>query len=67
MSCSSEDKAPQAPTANSCCNYLNFFTDRPVAAAWAADHPEIPYLVLDLTQAHELGNQIFANLLGNGN
>ncbi|MFD4439973.1 organomercurial lyase [Nocardia sp. NPDC058519] len=56
-------RATQGPTAESCCNYLNFFTDRPAAEAWAADHPEVPGLVLDLSQAHTLGNQIFANLL----
>ncbi|GAD83341.1 alkylmercury lyase [Nocardia asteroides NBRC 15531] len=56
-------QANQETTADACCNYLNFFTDRPAAEAWAADHPEVSGLVLDLPQAHDLGNQIFANML----
>ncbi|MFI5780845.1 organomercurial lyase [Nocardia sp. NPDC051570] len=58
-------QAAQGPSADTCCNHLNFFTDHPSADTWAADHPAIPGQVLDLDQAHTLGNQIFANLLRN--
>ncbi|MFD6353453.1 organomercurial lyase [Nocardia tengchongensis] len=56
-------QATQGPSADTCCNYLNFFTDRSTAARWATDHPDIGGEVLDLPQAHTLGNQIFANLI----
>lgn len=53
----------QGPSADTSCNYLNFFTDRPGAEAWAARHPDISGVVVDLAAAHELGNRIFADLL----
>ncbi|WP_067834689.1 organomercurial lyase [Nocardia lijiangensis] len=56
-------RAVRGPSADTCCNYLNFFTNRSGAEAWAAEHPEIGGIVLDLAPAHDLGNQIFANLL----
>lgn len=56
-------QATQGPSADTCCNYLNFFTDRSTAARWATDHPHIGGEILDLPQAHTLGNQIFANLI----
>ncbi|MFE3103168.1 organomercurial lyase [Nocardia tengchongensis] len=56
-------QAAQGPSADTCCNYLNFFADRSTAARWATDHPDIGGEVLDLAQAHTLGNQIFANLI----
>ncbi|MFE3190543.1 organomercurial lyase [Nocardia sp. NPDC059240] len=56
-------QAAQGPSADTCCNYLNFFTDRSTAETWAADHPDIAGTILDLDRAHALGNQIFANQL----
>ncbi|MFE2958840.1 organomercurial lyase [Nocardia tengchongensis] len=56
-------QATQGPSADTCCSYLNFFIDRSTAARWATDHPDIGGEILDLPQAHTLGNQIFANLI----
>ncbi|MBF6439609.1 alkylmercury lyase family protein [Nocardia cyriacigeorgica] len=56
-------QATQGPSADTCCNYLNFFADRPGAETWAAGNLAIPGQILDLDQAHALGNRIFANLL----
>ncbi|MGW4842987.1 organomercurial lyase [Nocardia brasiliensis] len=53
----------QGPSADTCCNYVNFFTDAAGARAWADQHLEIPGEILDLDAAHALGNQIFGNLL----
>lgn len=50
-------------TAESCCGYLNFFTDRGNAEAWAAEHPEVDGVVLDQCQALELGVRCFGELL----
>ncbi|CAM4338026.1 alkylmercury lyase family protein [Nocardia ninae] len=55
--------ASRGPSADTCCSYLNFFTDRSGAHAWAAGHPEIGGAVMDLAEAHELGSRIFASLL----
>ncbi|MFI6213264.1 alkylmercury lyase family protein [Nocardia brasiliensis] len=56
-------RALAGPSADTCCRYLNFFTDRAGADSWAADHPQISGVVLDLDEAHTLGIGIFANLL----
>ncbi|WP_063045212.1 alkylmercury lyase family protein, partial [Nocardia pseudovaccinii] len=44
-------QAAQGPSADTCCNYLNFFTDRQTAQAWMAAHPHIGGVILDLTEA----------------
>lgn len=53
----------QGPSADTCCSYLNFFSNRSGAEAWATNHPDIGGTVLDIAEAHDLGNRIFANLL----
>ena len=51
------------PSAISCCDYLNAFTDRPAAQAWADAHPHINGEILDNTTAERLGQRIFGGLL----
>jgi hypothetical protein len=51
------------PSADSCCNYLNFFTDAARANAWTTAHPHIPGQVLNQQQAETLAAQLFGGLL----
>jgi hypothetical protein len=51
------------PSAATCCSYINFFASRPVAAAWARDHPEIDGGILSQARALQVGEQIFGRLL----
>jgi len=51
------------PSADCCCDYLNFFTDHAAATAWAAAHPHIPGQVLTQTEASDLGASLFGPLL----
>lgn len=51
------------PSADCCCDYLNFFTDRSAAEAWIRSHPAILGQVLDQAEAEALGTQIFQPLL----
>jgi len=57
-------QAAQGPSADTCCNYLNFFTDRPAADAWATANPHIGGVVVDLDEAIRCGVAIFGALLG---
>jgi hypothetical protein len=40
-----------APSAQRTCGYINFFTTDAAALAWAADHPELSWTLLDQPQA----------------
>jgi Alkylmercury lyase len=53
-----------APSAQRTCGYINFFTTNAAALAWAGDHPELSWALLDQPQA--LANAIaeFGPLLG---
>ena len=51
------------PSADCCCDYLNFFTDRSAAATWVAAHPEVPGEILDQAVAEDLGARLFGPLL----
>jgi hypothetical protein len=51
------------PSAECCCDYLNFFTDQAAAAAWTAAHPHIPGQILSQAEAEQLGAQLFGPLL----
>ncbi|MFD9669780.1 alkylmercury lyase family protein [Rhodococcus sp. NPDC059968] len=53
----------QGPSADTCCIYLNFFTDREVAQRWADDHPQVGGLVVALAEATRLGVAIFGGAL----
>ncbi|MFE3056287.1 organomercurial lyase [Nocardia sp. NPDC059239] len=56
-------RAGEGPSADSCCNDLNFFTDRDTAEHWSDAHPHLDGTVLDLPAAHRLGNDIFGTQL----
>lgn len=51
------------PSADVCCDYINFFARHSAATAWAADHPEITGGILGQDRAVEVGEQIFGELL----
>jgi hypothetical protein len=51
------------PSADCCCDYLNFFTDRAAAETWTSTHPNIPGQILDQAQAEDLAIRLFAHLL----
>lgn len=51
------------PSVDSCCNYLNFFTNPTTAQAWLHSHPQIPGHLLTPTDAEALATQLFQPLL----
>ncbi|MEP7740155.1 alkylmercury lyase family protein [Nocardioides sp. 31GB23] len=51
------------PSAECCCDYLNFFGNRDTAHAWASGHPRIPVQILDQAEAEDLAVHLFGNLL----
>jgi len=51
------------PSADNCCDYLNFFTDPATANAWTTAHPHVPGQVLNQEQAETLATQLFGALL----
>lgn len=51
------------PSADCCCDYLNFFTDRTAADAWTTSHPQVPGQILAPPEAEELGARLFGYLL----
>ena len=51
------------PSADCCCDYLNFFTDTAAATAWTSAHPQIPGQILDQTAAEALAIRLFGSLL----
>ncbi|TCM50652.1 alkylmercury lyase family protein [Kribbella sp. VKM Ac-2568] len=51
------------PSADCCCDYLNFFTDQDSAEAWTRSNPGIPGQILTQTQAEDLGTRLFQPLL----
>ncbi|WP_328993790.1 alkylmercury lyase family protein [Kribbella sp. NBC_01245] len=55
--------ATGGPSADCCCDYLNFFTDRDAAEAWTSAHPHVPGTILDQTDAQDLGARLFGHLL----
>jgi Alkylmercury lyase len=51
------------PSAEVCCEYINFFASRSTAEAWASTHPEITGGILGQDRALEVAEQIFGQLL----
>lgn len=49
--------------ADVCCGYVNFFSSRASATAWAEAHPGVAGKTLEQTDALRLGRQIFGPLL----
>ncbi|MBA2324163.1 MAG: hypothetical protein H0V92_09210 [Pseudonocardiales bacterium] len=56
-------RTPSGPSAETCCDYLNVFTDRRQADTWIQAHPRVPGEVLAPTQAEQLDRRIFGDLL----
>jgi hypothetical protein len=50
-------------SAECCCDYLNFFTDRSSAEAWAAEHTGVPGQVINQSEAESLAARLFGHLL----
>jgi hypothetical protein len=55
--------AAGGPSADCCCDYLNFFTDIGAAWAWTAAHPHVPGQILTQAEAVDLGARLFGHLL----
>jgi hypothetical protein len=55
--------AAGGPSADCCCDYLNFFTDTAAAQAWTAAHPHVPGQILTQAEAEDLGARLFGHLL----
>jgi hypothetical protein len=55
--------AAGGPSADCCCDYLNFFTDIGAARAWTAAHPHVPGQILTQAEAVDLGARLFGHLL----
>jgi hypothetical protein len=51
------------PSADCCCDYLNFFTDHHAAQAWTNGHPDVPGQILDQAEAEDLATRLFGHLL----
>ena len=51
------------PSADCCCDYLNFFTDRHAAQAWRRSQPGVPGQILDQAEAEDLATRLFGHLL----
>lgn len=51
------------PSADCCCDYLNFFTDADAANAWLTSHLHIPGQVLTQDEAQRLSVRLFGHLL----
>jgi hypothetical protein len=51
------------PSADCCCEYLNFFADRAAAEAWIASNPQVPGQILNQLEAEQLAVRLFQPLL----
>ncbi|HEY1972250.1 MAG TPA: alkylmercury lyase family protein, partial [Pseudonocardia sp.] len=54
------------PSADNCCDHLNFFTDAAAAKAWTTAHPHVQGQVLNQEQAETLAARLFGALLRSG-
>lgn len=50
-------------SADCCCDYLNFFTDRSSAQAWVAGHTAVPGQIINCSEAESLAARLFGHLL----
>ncbi|GAA1604914.1 MULTISPECIES: alkylmercury lyase family protein [Kribbella] len=51
------------PSADCCCDYLNFFTDHAAAQVWTSSHPGVPGQILNPAEAGDLATHLFWPLL----
>jgi hypothetical protein len=56
-------RAGSGPSADTCCDYLNIFTNRESAHAWTRAHPDVAGEIVDRAEAERLGREIFGGLL----
>ncbi|WP_020385907.1 alkylmercury lyase family protein [Kribbella catacumbae] len=56
-------EAGGGPSADCCCNYLNFFTNQAAAEAWSTAHPQVPGQILNHPEAESLATRLFGHLL----
>jgi hypothetical protein len=61
--CTAPDAVVPSVAADVSCGFINFFTSRASAAAWAAAHPEVTGQTLSQEKALAAGIQIFGPLL----
>lgn len=55
-------RAGDGPSAETCCDYLNMFTDRDTATKWTQAHQGVTGEILTHTDAELLGRHIFGDL-----
>ncbi|MFG1813466.1 organomercurial lyase [Kribbella sp. NPDC049174] len=51
------------PSADCCCDYLNFLADRSSAEAWVAEHSRVPGQIISQPEAEALATRLFGHLL----
>ncbi|WP_406055421.1 alkylmercury lyase family protein [Kribbella sp. NBC_00889] len=51
------------PSADCCCDYLNFFATRAAAEAWTTAHPQVPGQIINQREAEDLAVRLFGQLL----
>ena len=51
------------PSADCCCDYLNFFADQDAAQSWTNAHPRVPGQITDQAEAEDLAVRLFGHLL----
>lgn len=51
------------PSADCCCDFLNFFESHDSATAWMTAHPDVPGQILDQSAAQALATRLFGHLL----
>jgi hypothetical protein len=55
--------AAGGPSADCCCDYVNFFTSIDAVTTWSAAHPDVPGQILTQVHATVLGARLFQPLL----
>lgn len=55
--------AGEGPSADCCCDYLNFFADLQTAQRWTTAHPHTPGQILNQADAKALASRLFDHLL----
>jgi hypothetical protein len=64
--CPAPDATVPSVAADASCSYINFFSSRKNAKAWAAEHPGVTGRMLSQKDALTVGAQIFGQLLHAG-
>jgi hypothetical protein len=56
-------EAGGGPSADGCCDHVNFFADRSTADAWVSAHPGVPGQIINQPEAEALAARLFGHLL----